>query len=138
MEKQDVLVVCEHAETGDRAGRCYKCGHEMPPTMDRDPAFERAVLNNAAEAVGLSHVADSLHAFADKRAEPGPVRLWEGRDLLREWLEEIADGVGNYGPWEIQRRMIEGLEDDGKDAYIQEALRHGLLMYAALRKAYAE
>jgi hypothetical protein len=106
--------------------------------MERDPQFELDVLRNAAEAVGLPHVADSLHAFANKRVEPGPIRIPADRDLVQEWLEEVADGVGNYGPWQLQRMMIEGVEDDHRAAYLQEALRHGLLMYAALRKAHAE
>jgi hypothetical protein len=38
----------------------------------------------------------------------------------------------------LQRMMIEGVEDDHRAAYLQEALRHGMLMYAALRKAAAE
>ena len=132
---QSDLLTCEHVEAEERPGWCYKCGREMPPTMDRDPAFEQAVLRNAAEGVGLVDVADSLRAFADKRAHTGPILLWPGRDLIREWLEEVADGVGNYGPWEIQRRMLEGVEDEHVAGYLEEAIRHGLLMYAALRKA---
>jgi hypothetical protein len=64
--------------------------------------------------------------------------LAEGRDLVSEWLEEVADGVGNYGPWELQRMIRDGVEDDHKAAYLQEALAHGLLMYAALHKARSE
>jgi hypothetical protein len=46
--------------------------------MERDSKFERAVLFAAAERVGLPHLADSLHAFADKRVLPGPIMLPEG------------------------------------------------------------
>ena len=136
------VLVCDHSRNSDPRfeHQCVKCGSTLPAddVMERDPQFELDVLRNAADAVGLPHVADSLHAFANKRVEPGPIRLPEGRDLVLEWLEEVADGVGNYGPWQLQRMMIEGVEDDHRAAYLQEALRHGLLMYAALRKAHAE
>ena len=136
------VLVCEHSRNSDpRFGhQCVKCGSTQPAdeVMDRDPQFELDVLRNAADAVCLPHLADSLHAFANKRVEPGPIRIPADRDLVQEWLEEVADGVGNYGPWQLQRMMIEGVEDDHRAAYLQEALRHGLLMYAALRKAHAE
>lgn len=132
----------ECAGANAEATGCVRCGRTLsqpqPLVMERDPAFELAALTNAAESVGLPHLADSLHRFANSRVEPGPVRLPEGRDLVREWLEEVADGCGNYGPWELQRRMRQGIEDDHKAAYLQEALRHGMLMYAALRNADAE
>jgi len=111
-------------------------------TMDRDPQFELEALRNAAEAVGHLDCADSLHAFASRRVEPGPVRLTNAdgspRDFVAEYLEEVADGVGNYAVWEQQRMMLEGVEDDHRAAYIQEAQRYGILMYAALRKAATE
>lgn len=136
------VLVCNHSRNSDPRfeGQCVKCGVSLAPDeiMERDPQFEHDVLRNAAEAVGMAHLADSLHAFANKRVEPGPIRLPQGRDLVQEWLEEVADGVGNYGPWQLQRMMIEGVEDDHRAAYLQEALRHGMLMYAALRKAAAE
>jgi len=136
------VLVCDHSRNSDPRfeHQCVKCGVSLAPdeVMERDPQFELDVLRNAAEAVGMAHLADSLHAFANKRVEPGPIRLPQGRDLVQEWLEEVADGVGNYGPWQLQRMMIEGVEDDHRAAYLQEALRHGMLMYAALRKAAAE
>lgn len=114
----------------------------LDEVMERDPAFELAALVNAAEGVGLPHLADSLRAFADRRAEPGPVRLVDAdgneRKLIGEWLEEVADGVGNYGPWELQRRMLANEDDDGRVAYLQEALKYGVLMYGALKKAAEE
>ena len=136
------VLVCEHVRSTDPRfeNQCVKCGSGLAAEqlMERDPQFELEALRNAAEAVGLPHLADSLHAFANKRVEPGPIRLPEGRDLVQEWLEEVADGVGNYGPWQLQRMMHEGIEDDHRAAYLQEALRHGMLMYSALRKAASE
>ena len=136
------VLVCEHVRSTDPRfeNQCVKCGSGLPneQLMERNPQFELDVLRNAAEAVGMAEQADSLHAFANRRVEPGPIRLPEGRDLIREWLEEVADGVGNYGPWQLQLMMEEGIEDDHRAAYLQEALRHGILMYAALRKAASE
>lgn len=136
------VLVCNHSRNSDPRfqEQCVKCGSTLPPDeiMQRDPQFELDVLRNAAEAVGLPEHADSLHAFANRRVEPGPIRLPAGRDLVQEWLEEVADGVGNYGPWQLQLMMRDGVEDDHRAAYLQEALRHGMLMYAALRKAAAE
>jgi hypothetical protein len=135
------VLKCNHKTASDPRleNICVKCGRfVLTDTMERDPAFELAVLRDAAERVGLPHLADSLHKFADSRVEPGPIRLAEGRDLVKEWLEEVADGVGNYGPWELQRMIRDGVEDDHRAAYLQEALAHGLLMYAALHKARSE
>ena len=117
---------------------CIKCGRRVPVerVMERDPDFELAVLRDAAQSVGLEHVADSLRRFADERAEPGPVRLWHGRDLLNEWLEEEADGAGNYGPWLLQLSILDGDEDDATP-YLQEALRGSIIVYNALLKAKA-
>ncbi|MEI6446488.1 MAG: hypothetical protein WCO96_01255 [Actinomycetes bacterium] len=114
-----------------------KCGKHLPEvtTMERNPQFEIAVLKAAAERVGLPHLADSLHAFADRRVLDGPILLPPGRDLIQEWLEEAADGVGNYGPWYLQLQHLFPSEDDGTIAYIQEALQHGMLMYHCLLKA---
>lgn len=103
--------------------------------MERDPAFEHAVLRNTGEAVGLSEHADSLHAFACRRILPGPIQLPAGRDLVQEALEEVADCAGAYIPWRLQQLMEDQVEDDHEAAYLQEAMRHGMLMYAALRKA---
>lgn len=135
------MTVCEHSIGNDprRAERreCVKCGLRVPEpfSMDRDPQFEIAVLSAAAERVGLPHLADSLHAFAERRVLDGPVLLPEGRDLIQEWLEEAADGVGNYGPWWLQLQQLLQTEDDGTIAYVQEALAHGMLMYHCLLKA---
>ena len=128
------LLTCSHVEADDRPGRCYKCGREMPAVMERDPDFEREVLRNAADVLGLQYVAENVRAFADKRTLPGPILLWPGRDFIREWREEAADGF-NYGTWELQRMIADGIDDDHRAAALQEALRHCLLMYAALHKA---
>lgn len=119
---------------------CVKCGRrfQRESSMDRDPEFEFAVLKDAAEAVGLSELADSLHKFAESRVEPGPIRLPAGRSLVEEALEEIADSCGNYIPWRLQQLVNAQVEDDHEAAYLTEALRHGMLMYAALRKASAD
>jgi hypothetical protein len=106
--------------------------------MERNPEFELAVLKDAAEAVGLLELADSLHKFAESRVEPGPIRLPEGRNLVEEALEEVADSCGNYIPWRLQQLVNAQVEDDHEAAYLSEALRHGMLMYAALRKARSE
>jgi hypothetical protein len=57
--------------------------------------------------------------------------------LIEEWIEEAADGVGNYGTWELRRLMLANDERGDRVALVWEAMRHGILMYAALAKARA-
>ena len=103
--------------------------------MDRDKDFEAQCLREAAATLGLEATAEQLHNLADSRAEGFPIYLPEGRDLVDEWIEEVADGVGNYGPWELQRLMEQGEDNHERAAAIWEALRHGILMYNALLQA---
>ena len=140
----DSVPSCVHSWGNDprlvNQRTCVKCGRRIAvePTMARDPEFELAVLKDAAEAVGLAELADSLHKFAESRVEPGPIRLPAGRSLVTEALEEIADACGNYVPWRLQQLVASQVEEDHEAAYLSEALRHGMLMYAALRKAAAD
>lgn len=105
--------------------------------MDRDKAFELQCLREAAATLGMETAAEQLHNLADTRASGFPVYLPPERDLIEEWIEEAADGVGNYGPWELQRLVNQEEENHERVAAVWEALRHGILMYNALLKARA-
>lgn len=105
--------------------------------MERDKDFEAQCLREAGATLGMEQAAEALHALADRRCEPGGVRLPPGRDLIEEWIEEAADGVGNYGTWELRRLMLASDERGDRVALVWEAMRHGILMYAALAKARA-
>ena len=75
-----------------------------------------------------------LFTLAQRRAFDGPVRT-DGRDLVWEWIEEAADGVANYGAWELQRMLVEGEDNHEKHAELWGAVKFGLLMYACLLRA---
>lgn len=103
--------------------------------MERDPAFQERLLLEAAQSAGVDEdVAMRLFRLADKRAFEGPVET-EGRDLVWEWIEEAADGVANYGAWELQRMMVEAEDNHEKHAELWAAVKYGLLMYACLLRA---
>lgn len=129
------VVVCEHVEDANprHKGQCCKCGRVMPepPMMVRDRDFEEQTLREAAGNLGLEHVADSLHAYADRRAHAGDIRL---RDFITEAEEEIAD-LSSYCTWELQRMLISGEDDHEKSAGLWEALQYAVLTYAALKRA---
>lgn len=138
MEGQPILEACEHVRSTDprHVNQCVKCGTGLDavPVIERDPAFERQLIENACEGVGLSHVADSINAMVSKRIFDGPVQMPPGRDLIREWFEEVADGFA-YGAFELQRLINLDDDNDQRSAYLQEALRHSVLTFAALKKA---
>lgn len=138
MEGQSVLAVCEHVRSTDprHINQCVKCGTALDavPVIERDPVFEKQLIENACEGVGLSHEADCINALVSKRIFEGPVQMPPGRDLIREWFEEVADGFA-YGAFELQRLMQLNDDNDERSAYLQEALRHSVLTFAALRKA---
>jgi hypothetical protein len=103
------------------------------PVIERDAEYERKVIENACEAVGQAHLADTIVAFVSKRIFDGPVQMPPGRNLVREWFEEVADGFA-YGAFELQRHMADP-RNDVDVIYLQEALRHSVLTFAALKKA---
>lgn len=133
------VVVCEHVEDANprHRGVCVRCGKTFTPaerpSMERDTDFEKQTLREAASKLGLEHIADALHAAADKRAHDGPVFL--DRDLVLEAIEESLDNTGNYIVWELQRMMREGDDDHDRLSALWEALQHGILQYAALTRA---
>lgn len=77
-------------------------------TVNRDPIRERDLTDAAARPYGVS--GDRLNTLADMRAVDGPVRT-DGRDLIREALEEAADGR-NYAVWEMMRLANETPDRD--------------------------
>jgi len=66
--------------------------------MDRDRGLEGDLTTVAAQSAGRD--GRGLSLFADRRAEPGPVRM-DGRDLMHEAAEELAD-CRNYLVWRAQ------------------------------------
>lgn len=74
--------------------------YELPRDLPRNLAYERLITSIAASRVG-SHGA-ALTAFAEERAEPGPVRDALTRDFLLEQREEAADWR-NYCIWAIRQ-----------------------------------
>lgn len=110
----------------------------MSATLDPDADRRQAELEQAAHRAGVAPaVAEHLAWTAETRALPGPVHL-DGRDLVREFLEEVVDGAGNYGPWELQRLAGEtGSAAAARAADITEALEHALRCYDCLLRAAA-
>lgn len=93
----------------------------------RDIENERALTDLAGQAVGLDRtVADSLTAFAEQRARPGPI---VERDFVTEALEELAD-CRNYLIWGAQQAAARTTEDgepnDSEYAQLLTALSHVL------------
>lgn len=128
-----------HEPSSDpRRNGCVRCGRAIPAdeacdhTMDRDLAFEERILRECAGKLGLEHVADALHAFADRRALNGPVRL--DRDLVVEASEEVAD-LSSYLTWELQRMQRDGDDDHDRMAALWSGLQYAVLAYDALLKA---
>ena len=136
-----MTAVCEHVASAnprhtrdDGSCVCVRCAKPFtPPSFDRDPEFEHRMLKEASQSLGLGHVADALHAFADRRALAGPVRTGD-RDLIREAEEECGDLV-SYVTWELQRMLAEGVEDHERSSALWEVLQHQVLTYAALQRA---
>lgn len=135
--------VCAESPDPRRASACIKCGRRIEgrPVLEVDYAYRRAVLEDAAGAVGHPELAARLEVAADHRTDPGPVSLANDRDLLQEIIEEILDAIGNYAPWELQRLSDQpgAMEPDDLEraAGIAEAMRHGVLMFDALLRAGA-
>ena len=115
-----------------RCGRAIPADEACDHTMDRDLAFEERILRECAGKLGLEHVADALHAFADRRALNGPVRL--DRDLVVEASEEVAD-LSSYLTWELQRMQRDGDDDHDRMAALWSGLQYAVLAYDALLKA---
>lgn len=97
---------------------CVRCPYppsahpEPEPTVHPFPEWEAEVIRAAAD--GLADP-ESLIRLADRRTLPGPLRDFTDRDYDWEFLEELADGGGNYGPWAARRdqHLVEmGLMDD--------------------------
>lgn len=139
MEGSAVLATCEHVRSTDprHINQCVKCGHGLTPVpvLERNPQYEHDLIVNACESVGLAHLADPITAMVSRRIFDGPVQMPEGRNLIREWFEEVADGFA-YGAFELQRIMDD--DEEERVTYLQEALRHSVLTFAALRKAAQE
>ena len=129
---------CEHVRNTDPrfVNQCVKCGAGLAavPVIERNAAYEKQLIEHACESVGLPHLADSIVALVSKRIFDGPVQMPPGRDLIREWFEEVADGFA-YGAFKLQQLMDEGEPEGTSAKYLQEALRHSVLTFAALRKA---
>ena len=98
--------------------------------MNRDQIREREITAAAARMYGVD--SDRLCTFADMRAVDGPVRT-DGRDLIREALEEMADGR-NYAVWEMLRLALEPPERD--DESVGRAHQHLGLALGAIATAY--
>lgn len=133
-----MMTDCVHSPGSDprRQGTCIKCGRPMPnePVMDRDPAFERAAIQHAADAVGHAHLVDRIIADADRRTDPGPVSLTADRDLVAEHLDETVDGF-NYATWELLRLQVAAEDRAERAGALTEALKLSVLLYDALQRA---
>ena len=92
-----------------KSGSCYRCGRQMPPSGDlvRDLDDEREIKEYGARLAKLD--VDSLIAFAEARALPGPVRDADARDYGLDAAEEYAD-ASNYLVWWVQ--AIDRKDDD--------------------------
>ena len=136
-------MTCEHLPNEDqrRAGACVKCGRLTGngEVMQRNNEFQRSAIEHAAETLGHPELASRLLREAETRTDPGPISLANDRDLVAEYLEEVIDGAGNYGPWELQRLHELGAAADESDAirgaFVAEAIKHSLLAYRALQHA---
>lgn len=134
-----MLTTCEHVEGVNPrlSGVCLKCGRTIPPdpeALEFTDDFRRQTLLEVAQKLGLEDVANRLADLAEQRTLDGP---WRVRDFLWEWIEEAADGVGNYGPAMLALMLRDEDDDHERRAWIWEALHHGLLMQNALEKARA-
>lgn len=117
-------VAREHEPSVDprRAGQCVRCGRTYTPPSDpvlkRDIEQERAITRDASRFAPYVQdpeaVADSLRAFAERRAHPGPVLMGDGRDLALEGLEELAD-LSSYALWAYAELEAEGRTDEDAD-----------------------
>lgn len=101
--------------------------------MPRDPAFEERCVREAADGLGLDHVAQELHTLASRRARNAPVQV-EDRDLRLEAVEEVADLV-NYCRWALQADRAALEDDHDRTAGLWEALKLSVLLYHALKRA---
>lgn len=97
----------------------------------RDQNYERLLIVATCQTLDLPHVADALLARHDRRAQ---VTVENG---LTSWQDSIVDAFITAS-CELQRRMREESDDDDRIAYLQDALRHSALTFAALRKAVQE
>lgn len=80
-------------------------------TRERNPAFERYLIDLAVESTGLPDDG-GIRAFSDARTMPGPIRL---RDFKQDAGEEIADLI-NYATWRAEEHYEGYLAGDAYHA----------------------
>lgn len=90
--------------------------------LEREHAREAAIARQFLHGKGESRAGRHLVKLAHDRAMPGPVRLPDGRSLLGELLEELADGV-NYTTWAVLNGEMSEERAGKVCAHLAEAYR---------------